>query len=185
MARKREITETEQQRQARIFAEVYTQVDTEITQKHIAKQREPIIVPLKPFFEPTQVNLIFFYDRDSKSDLKMLTPKIYEEMEWNTLMQQLISAGIIEKAYECPTVGVAFAKFTKLVAYNTENPMASTFEYLVDFYTQEELDKLTAAIENYEVVNYAKKAAYQNELLALKDSGDTAALRTLQAKIVY
>lgn len=185
MARVNIITETEDQRQERIFNELYTQVDAEITQKHIQKQRDPVIVQLKPFFEPNPINLIFFYDHESKADLKMLVPRLYSEEDWATLMSTLKSQSIIETEFVCPSVPVAFAKFTKLVQYNATNPLASTFEYLIDFYTQEELDKLTHAIENYEVVNYAKKATYQNRLLALKSTQNISALRQLQAEISY
>lgn len=185
MARANIVTETEDQRQARIFKELYTQVDTEITQKHIQKQREPVLVQLKPFFEPSSINLIFFYDHESKADLKMLVPRLYSEEEWALLMNTLKAQGIIETEFICPSVPVAFAKFTKLIQYNTANPLASTFEYLIDFYTQEELGKLTNAIENYEIINYAKKATYQNRLLALKDTQNIPALRQLQAEIIY
>lgn len=185
MARKREITESNQERQTRIFTEAYSQVEKEITEKHLIKQREPIIVQLEPYFEDAPVNLIFFYDKDSKADLKMLVPRTYTLEEWKQLMEQLISANIITEILPLPTQPVAFAKFTKLLQYNIASPLDSTYEYLIDFYNQEELDKLTYAIENYEIVNYAKKAAYQNELLTLKDSNDIVALRTLQNKIAY
>lgn len=174
----------QEERMKKLFAEVYSQVETEITQKHIAKQREPIIISLKPFFEPSPLNFIFFYDHESKADLKMLTPRTYTETEWNELMTKLWSTNDHQQ-FICPTVPVAFAKFTRLTQFNQVNPMASEFEYVIDFYTQEELDKLTAAIENYEIVNYAKKADYQNQLLALKDSGNFEALRNLQRNIQY
>ena len=189
MARKNIITETPEERQTRLFAEAYKEVEADITSKHIAKQRDPIIVQLKPFFEPTSVNLIFFYDHESKADLKMLVPRLYEEIEWTQLMTQLKSVGIITEqeanSFVCPSVPVAFAKFTKLVQLDTVNPLNSSFEYLIDFYTQEELTKLTNTIESYEIVNYAKKADYQNKLLALKETGDISALRALQAQINY
>lgn len=174
----------QEEKMTELFAEVYSQVESEITQKHIAKQREPIIISLKPFFEPNPLDFIFFYDHESKADLKMLTPRIYTEAEWATLMAKLWPAGT-HSQFICPSVPVAFAKFTRLVQLNQTNPMASELEYVIDFYTQEELDKLTNAIENYEIVNYAKKADYQNQLLALKDSGNFEALRNLQQNIQY
>lgn len=183
MARKLDNTNQEERMQ-KLFAELYTQVSTDITQKHIAKQREPIIVSLKPFFEPNPLNFIFFYDHESKADLKMLTPRMYTESEWDELMSRLWPEGGT-KQFICPAVPVAFAKFTRLKTLNTENPLASNFEYIIDFYTQEELSKLTNAIENYEIVNYAKKADYQNQLLALKGTNNFEALRNLQQNINY
>ena len=42
-----------------------------------------------------------------------------------------------------------------------------------------------ATIESFEVLNYAKKAKYQNSLLDLKTSNDIKALRALQNQINY
>lgn len=185
MARLRNISETAEDRNTRLFKEVYSQVETEITKKHIAKQQEPIIILLSPVFETTQIPALFLYDKDAKTDLKMLVPKLYSEAEWSLLMQQLIQAGVIEKALDRPTEAVAFAKFLKLLELDSENIINSKFEYFIDFYTQSELNKIVNTIETFEVVNYAKKAMYQNKLLALKNSNNIEALRLLQAEINY
>lgn len=183
MARQREVIESQEARTQRLFNLIYKEVEEEITAKHIAKQREPIVIQLKPFFEPTTLPFIFFYDHESKADLKMLTPRLYTEDEWNILINHLWPEGGAD--FICPSVPVAFAKFTRLKQYNPENPLESEYEYLIDFYAQEELDKLTNAIEDYEIINYAKKADYQNKLLLLKDSNNIAALRQLQESIQY
>lgn len=115
----------------------------------------------------------------------MIVPKEYTEVEWNTLMQQFIQAGIISQSFNKPIEPVAFAKFIRLIELNPIDIANSKYEYFIDFYTQAELDKIVATIESFEVLNYAKKAKYQNSLLDLKTSNDIKALRALQNQINY
>lgn len=185
MARPRVTTESQEDRNIRLFNEIYAEVAADITAKHIAKQQEPIIVTLKPYFEDTQIQALFLYDVDAKTDLKMIVPKEYTEVEWNTLMQQFIQAGIISQSFDRPIEPVAFAKFIRLIELNPIDIMNSKYEYFIDFYTQTELDKIVATIESFEILNYAKKAKYQNSLLDLRASNDIKALRALQNQISY
>lgn len=185
MARPRVITESQEDRNIRLFNEIYAEVAADITAKHVAKQQEPIIVTLKPYFEGTQIQALFLYDVDAKTDLKMIVPKEYTEVEWNTLMQQFIQAGIISQSFNRPIEPVAFAKFIRLIELNPIDIVNSKYEYFIDFYTQAELDKIVATIESFEILNYAKKAKYQNSLLDLKASNDIKALRALQNQISY
>lgn len=189
MARYNEITETPETRHSRLFKEAYSQVERDITEKHLAKQKAPILVRLKPYFEPTEVTLLFYYDQSAKTDLKMLVPKLYTEDSWSSLLNSLVNANVLTAelaaTMACPIEPVAFAKFVRLVTLDPTNIELSEISYFIDFYSQDELTKLTHTIENYEIVNYSKKAIYQNKLLALKTSNNIVALRALQRQISY
>ena len=80
---------------------------------------------------------------------------------------------------------IRYIEFIRLIELNPIDIVNSKYEYFIDFYTQAELDKIVATIESFEILNYAKKAKYQNSLLDLKASNDIKALRALQNQISY
>lgn len=124
-----------------------------ITKRHIEKQSAPIIIELLPYHAESAVNFLFTYTKDDKDNLSKIQLKEYSLDSWNSLMADLIAIGLVQEALELPIEAVAFAKLVKSDGGSYAGFLPST-----------ELSKISDTVERLEIINFAKKTKYLQDL---------------------